>query len=227
MDAEQSRREYVRQLETVVRQMLAPIKGVPFNLIIEAMTGHRVISFKEGDGQHRRIFDVLVEAGKRSVRAINASGGVESGRPNEVGNYVEPYVKEALNAQPGTTADTPKTSSGRHKATGYPDIEASIDGTTVYIECKTYNRKNETTTQRSFYFSPSDEFKVTCSALHFLLAFEIVSVGARRYKANGFKLLTLENLSLDIKYEFNSDNRRLYSGKDGARLLYSSTNLLQ
>lgn len=227
MDAEQRRREYVCQLESVVRQMLAPIKGVPFNLVIEAMTGHQVIAFNEANSQHSRIFNVLVKAGNTCVRDINDSGGIKSDRPNEVGNYVERYVKDALSAQTGTTADTPKTNSGKRKSTGYPDIEANIDGTVVYVECKTYNRENETTTQRSFYFSPSDDFKVTCAALHFLLAFEIISVGAKRYKVNGFKLLTLDSLSLDVKYEFNSDNRRLYSGRDGARLLYSATDLLR
>ncbi|NWG30022.1 MAG: hypothetical protein HXY29_00825 [Rhodocyclaceae bacterium] len=227
MDAEQRRRQYVRQLEAVVRQMLVPLKGVPFNMVIEAMTGHRVVDFDSGNGAHRKIFDVLVEAGRKSVFAINAAGGISSARPNEVGNYVEPYVKAALNALSSVSADTPTTASGKRKSTGYPDIEAKIDETVFYVECKTYNRRNVSTTQRSFYLSPSEEFKVTCDALHFLLAFEIDAAKAGRYKANGFKLLTLDNLSLDVKHEFNSDNRRLYSGTDGARLLYTETDMLQ
>jgi hypothetical protein len=32
-------------------------------------------------------------------------------------------------------------------------------------------------------------------------------------------LLSIESLSLDVKYEFNSDNQRMYSGKDGTILL--------
>lgn len=31
--------------------------------------------------------------------------------------------------------------------------------------------------------------------------------------------LSIEPLALDVKYEFNSDNRRMYSGRDGAVLL--------
>jgi hypothetical protein len=227
VDIEQRRRQYVNQLENIVRQMLTPLKGVPFNLVIEAMTKHRVIDFDAGNGRHRTIFDLLVEAGKKTVSTINASGGIKSERPNEVGNYVEPYVKDMLNSFASVAASTPKTATGKRKSTGYPDIEAQIDGETVYIECKTYNKKNAETTQRSFYFSPSDEFKVTCDALHFLLAFEIIPSGTGRYKANGFKLLSLENLSLDVKHEFNSDNRRLYSGKDGARLLHAETDMLR
>ena len=227
MDAEQRRRKYVSQLESVVRQMLVPLKGVPFNMVIEAMTGRQVIDFDAGDGRHRNILDLLVEAGRRSVAAINAAGGISSARPNEVGNYVEPYVKDALNSLDSVTADIPRTASGKHKSTGYPDIEVRVGDTTVYVECKTYNRRNADTTQRSFYLSPAEGFKVTCDALHFLLAFEIAVAGPGCYKANGFRVLALENLSLDVKHEFNSDNRRLYSGKDGARLLHSETGMLR
>jgi hypothetical protein len=39
------------------------------------------------------------------------------------------------------------------------------------------------------------------------------------YKCRHWKLLSVESLSLDVKYEFNSDNRRVYSGKDGAIIL--------
>ena len=42
---------------------------------------------------------------------------------------------------------------------------------------------------------------------------------ARRYKTARYKLLAIESLSLDVKHEFNSDNKRLYSGKNGTRLL--------
>jgi hypothetical protein len=34
-----------------------------------------------------------------------------------------------------------------------------------------------------------------------------------------YKILSIESLSLDVKYEFNSDNQRMYSGKNGTVLL--------
>lgn len=226
MAVEQRHHCYVAQLESVVRQMLTPLKGVPFNLVIEAMTGYKVIDFNACSSQHQKILGFLVEAGQRSVKAINEAGGIASDRPNEVGNRIELHVKNALNANPVIHAQTPVTVSGKRKSSGYPDIEARIDGQTIYLECKTFNHKNANTTQRSFYFSPSNECKVTCDALHFLLAFEMQAEG-KRYKANGFKLLSLEKLSLDVKYEFNSDNRRVYSGRDGTRLLHHETNMLK
>ncbi len=79
------------------------------------------------------------------------------------------------------------------------------------------------TTQRSFYFSPSDEFKVIYDAAHFLMSFEIYVDGESGrnhiYKCRHYKILSLESLSLDVKYEFNSDNKRMYSGKSGTIIL--------
>ena len=37
--------EYIKKLENVIKQMLQPLKDIPFNLVIETMTGKKVISF--------------------------------------------------------------------------------------------------------------------------------------------------------------------------------------
>jgi hypothetical protein len=91
------------------------------------------------------------------------------------------------------------------------------------LECKTYNIDNIDTTQRSFYFSPSDEFKVVHDSLHLMISFEIYEAGDQGrlhiYKCRNYKILSLESLSLDVKYEFNSDNKRMYSGDYGTVIL--------
>lgn len=70
-------------------------------------------------------------------------------------------------------------------------------------------------TMRSFYLSPSDEFKVCKDARHLLIAFGIerISISGSinsEYRLRSFKLVDLHGLQCDVKYEFNSDNRRLY-----------------
>jgi hypothetical protein len=40
-----SNNEYTKRLENVIKQMLQPLKDIPFNLVIESMTGKKVISF--------------------------------------------------------------------------------------------------------------------------------------------------------------------------------------
>jgi len=62
------------------------------------------------------------------------------------------------------------------------------------------------------------------SGIHYqILSFEIYVAGEKGnkhiYKCKHYKILSIESLSLDVKYEFNSDNERMYSGKDGTIIL--------
>ena len=63
--------------------------------------------------------------------------------------------------------------------------------------------------------SPSDEFKITSESHHFLISFEIYVSGKEKalnvYKCKSWKLLTLDSLKTDVKYELNSSNACLYS----------------
>ena len=216
-----SSNEYTKRLENVIKQMLQPLKDIPFNLVIESMTGKKVISFDFAKSDHQKILSLLKQAALNAGKEINKTGILRS-RPNEVGNDIEPYVKNALNLL-DINADIPIGPSGHKKSTGYPDILFWFNENPYYLECKTYNIKNIKTTQRSFYLSPSDEFKVIYDAPHFILSFEIYVAGEQGnkhiYKCKHYKILSIESLSLDIKYEFNSDNKRMYSGKDGTIIL--------
>ncbi len=63
---------------------------------------------------------------------------------------------------------------------------------------------------RSFYLSPSDDFKVSKDALHLLIAFEITLKNQASF-VSGWKIITVDRLLVDVKYEFNSNNPRLYT----------------
>lgn len=209
--------EYTKRLENIIKQMLQPLKDIPFNLVIEAMTGKKVISFDFKKPDHQEVLKLLKQSALNAGKEINKTGILRP-RPNEVGNDIEPYVRNALNSL-GLKSDIPVGPSGHKKAMGYPDILFWFNNIPYYLECKTYNIENIGTTQRSFYFSPSDEFKVIYDAPHFILSFEIYVDGERGnkhiYKCKHYKILSIESLPLDVKYEFNSDNKRMYSGKDG------------
>lgn len=216
-----SNKDYINRLENIIKQMLTPLKDIPFNLVIETMTGKKVISFDFKDSDHKKALDLLRQTALMSGKAINKMGILRP-RPNEVGNDIEPFIKNALNSLK-LNADVPTGPSGNKKTTGYPDILFWFNKKPYYLECKTYNIENIGTTQRSFYFSPSDEFKVIYEAPHFLLSFEIYVAGEKGrnhiYKCKHYKILSLESLSLDVKYEFNSDNKRMYSGECGTVIL--------
>jgi len=205
--------EYIKQLEETIKQMLHPIKNIPLKLVIESISGCKVIPFNKEDNKDQDVLKKLVEVAKVAGVNINKKG-IARKRPNEVGNDIEPYVLSALQ-QLGYRAKRPKTKTGKNKSVGYPDIEF-LDQfeRTNYLECKTYNIENVATTQRSFYLSPSEDFKITKDARHFIISFEIVVDGSQGnmniYKCKAWKILSAEKLLVDVKYEFNSDNARMY-----------------
>jgi hypothetical protein len=208
--------QYTRKLESVIKQMLCPLRGIPLKLVIESISEHKIIPFDKNDSRDPQVLNNLKKVAKMAGNAVNKSGIFQK-RPNEVGNDIEPFVKDALN-KIGYKASTPLSQSGNAKSAGYPDIEFLDEFNRAnYLECKTFNIKNIGTTQRSFYLSPSHEFKITKDAHHFMISFEVFvkkpKGNKQLYNCKSWKILTLENLEVDIKYEFNSDNVRMYTGE--------------
>ena len=209
-----NKNNYTEQLEHVIKQMLKPLKDIPLNLVIEALCDKKITPFDRSNPKDQQMLEKLKRICVVAGVEVNKKGIIRP-RPNEVGNDIEPFVKDALKLV-GYQAYTPRTLTGRSKATGYPDIEFVDEfGRTNYLECKTYNIENISTTQRSFYLSPSEEFKITKDAHHLIVSFEIfvADTMGRNYvfNCNSWKIISIENLLVDVKYEFNSDNRRLYS----------------
>jgi len=209
-----SDRERIAELEAVLAQFLQPIRNIPFPLIIKSVSGHSVLPIDRDNRDDRTLIEQLAEVAAVTGEMLRDTP-IRRNRPNEVGNDVEPFVMRAA-AQVGLAADRPKGASGRGKTTGYPDILLTDSaGRPSYVECKIFGEGSSPTTMRSFYLSPSDDFKVTCDARHLLMAFEMrrMPIPASRdsfYTALAFKLVDLSGLKCDVKYEFNSDNRRLY-----------------
>ena len=88
--------EYIKKLENVIKQMLQPLKDIPFNLVIETMTGKKVISFDFTKKDNQEVLKLLKQSALNAGKEINKTGILRP-RPNEVGNDIEPYVRNALN----------------------------------------------------------------------------------------------------------------------------------
>jgi hypothetical protein len=202
--------EYVRQLEAAIGQMLKPLKNIPFGLVIKSMTGFEVLQFNRDTQEDKDLLKKIYQAAEITAREIAEMGGIKRPRPNEVGNDLEPFMEKALKSIGYADTGTPKGKSGKGKAVGYPDREFTDNGRTVYLELKSYAKETIGSTMRSFYLSPSDDFKVNKAALHLLIAFEIVREATAFFVA-GWKIITVDKLLVDVKYEFNSDNKRLYA----------------
>jgi hypothetical protein len=209
--------EYAQDLERVLAQCLQPLKNIPFKAAIRAVANCAVLDFDSGNAAHADLADKIKTAAVAAGKEVYAKG-IFTARPNEAGNEIEPFVKVALLAE-GLQAKTPVTMSGKAKAAGYPDVEVT-GNIPFYLECKTYNLKNVETTQRAFYFSPSEQFKVTRDALHLLLAFQLEKTtreGKAAFVPVHWKLITLQDLMVDLKHEFNQHNRNMYgSGASNA-----------
>ncbi len=206
--------QFSDELKGVISQMLKPLKGLPLTVVIEGLAAKKVIPFDPQCPKDQKVLNTLKKVANNVLKEFNKNKILRP-RPNEVGNDIEPFVKKALNKY-NYKADTPLTISGKKKSTGYPDIEF-IDtfNRLNYLECKTFNIDNIDSTQRSFYLSPSNDFKITRDAHHFGISFEIYvekSIKNKHlYKVKSWKILDLSQLLLDVKYEFNADNKRLYS----------------
>lgn len=200
-------------LNLPLQELTTPERKVPFKEVIRTTTGHQVIDFDTNNPAHLALRDKIIAAAQ--LAATNAiKDGLFAKRANEAGNHIEKFVREALR-DVGLRARIPVNNTGRAQATGYPDIEIQGD-TPCYLELKTYSAHTVNTTQRSFYYSPSEHPKVMHDALHLLLSYQMEQTnrdGKTDFIPVHWKLLTLQNLAVELKFEFNQSNRGLY-GKD-------------
>ncbi len=208
--------EYTKQLENVIKQMLEPIKNIPFKLVINTLTGKNVVSVNASNKVDRVLIDDLINVADYVGLQLNKQG-IYSRRANEVGNKIEEYVLDGLNHF-GFKASKPKNAAGQIVSSGYPDIYfLDKNGGHNYLECKTYNKQSTHTSFRSFYLSPSKNPKIIYDARHLLISYQVEEIKRLRnenlYKFTAWKILSLENLLVDIKYEFNTDNIHLYDQK--------------
>ena len=205
--------KYIKQLENTIAAFLKPLKNIPFPIAIKAISGHSVIAFDKSDVADQRLLKKMVKAMNLASKAA-FKNGIFTARPNEVGNHIEPFVRDALKSI-GVKAGIPLTSNGKHQSAGYPDIVIKdVDGRVTYLECKTYNKKSIGSSFRAFYFQPSDNSKITADARHLMVSFEIVR--EKRGEKPAFvpihwKLYTLEKMLVQVKHEFNASNKAMYT----------------
>lgn len=208
-------KDRVENLEAIIAQMLRPVQGIPFSVVIKSLSNFEVFPFSDS-AEDVELVARMEEAAKIAGRLV-VETPIRRPRPNEVGNDMEPYVLEGLKAA-GLNCSRPLTQSGKGRSTGYPDILVQDRfGRYTYVECKIYSADTKITSQRSFYLSPSADFKVSVSARHVVFGFEMTAEavgGSSRdsyYRPCAYSVIDVHDLECDVKYEFNSDNFRLYS----------------
>lgn len=199
------------ELQGVITQMLKPLQGISLGIVVEGLAGFRIIPFNKKSKDDNELLKDLKLAVKNAVIEIN-NYGISAAKAMDVSESIEPIIINAFNAV-GFKAGISKTAD-EDEPNGYPAIEF-IDklGRINYLECKTYHIDNVVSTQTSFNLTPSEGFTIAADAHHFVLSFEtFVSARTRNenvYKCKSWHIASLDKLQCDIKYEFNSNNRRL------------------
>ena len=113
-------KERLKVVEAALAQMLKPVKGIPFSVIIKALCERQVIQFDKSDPADADLLNKLQGAIHLCAADLKATP-IKRPRPNEVGNDVEGYVMRAL-PRVGLAAARPTSTAGMGKSTGYPDI---------------------------------------------------------------------------------------------------------
>lgn len=203
---------YIKQLENTISKFLKPLKNIPFPVAIKAISGHKVLPINIKNQTDKKLIDRLKKAMNLAVKNAYKKS-IPSSRPNEVGNRIEAFVKEAI-IKLGMKAEVPFNKNGKRQSAGYPDIFIrDIDGRITYLECKTHSKKSVGSSFRAFYFQPSRTPKINQNARHLLVSFEIVKEkrnGKSVYVPIYWKLYTLEKMLVQIKHEFNASNKDMF-----------------
>ena len=200
-------------------ELTKPAKQIPFKEVISATTHCRILDFDTNNTAHVALRSRILKAAALAAERAHLEG-ISAARANEAGNQMEAFVKVALK-EVELPVRTPLNASGKAQTTGYPDLEISGD-VPCYLELKTYSAATVNTTQRTFYYSPSETPKVTRDALHLLIAFQLEKTergGKAVFIPVHWKLISLQDLLVDLKFEFNQGNRGLYGKEATSSLL--------
>jgi len=176
--------------ETIMRR----VRNVPFSYVIEMTTGLEVISLSEED---KEVVNEVFEAA-RAVLEEAKEEDYSTLRPNEISNRLEDKLRSKLG---GTIPE--------NKVAGYPNIMVERGGKVYYVEVKLAEVDQLDSSFRTFYYEPVEFAKVTKDARHIMVGF--------LHKAKsviGFKIVDLSKINVNLKSEFNTNNKELY--KSGA-----------
>ena len=199
--------EREEKLEKILAQFIQPINDVPLEIFIRAWFKYKVFHFDPET--NATLFEILKILGENTCES-SINSPIKSNRPNEVGNKLEDYVK---NAGKRLKLDVDKPSGF-----GYPDLKLMYNNTTTYIEVKSYNQNSINSSFRSFYLSPPKRPKINSDGFHLIFGFEVESVESGFYCATGFHIADAYGLSCSMKFEAQSNNAIMYSEN---QVLYS------
>jgi len=210
-----------RELKDIIKNMKTTISNLTLGLVINSLTLKEVILFDTNTEEDQIILQKLKQIGEQAKYSFNQSAKNKNIRVNEVGHALKEYIREISQSVEDIKVSSPLNEKGKGQHSGYPDFELQYKDKIYYLECKTFNKNEKKQTLRSFYLSPSNSMKITKDAVHLLISF-CMNSDSDIYRIESFEILSICNLSLKVKYEFNASNKSIYSDHGGAVSLYKS-----
>jgi len=99
----------------------------------------------------------------------------------------------------------PELKEFKLKGNGYPDKAFKFNDKMVYTEIKLFNKNNINDTNRTFSLSPPLT-KIQSDGYHYLIGFEHED----EILNNKYHIIDLYDLSVTLKYEWNTNNKNIY-----------------
>jgi hypothetical protein len=204
-------KERVEHYEKLLLQILQPLGEIPFDLFVKAISGKTILAVKEETKEDKELLKQLRSAVLDAMLNINKEG-INTKRPNEAGNKAEVFLKDALKKYSLSVKPLPQSA-------GYPDI-LILDSfqRPTYLEVKTYNIASKASSFRSFFVSPpKKKSKIEYDARHLIVSFELEKRDGLFY-ARTASVYDVKFLMGEVKREFNTSNKQLYSSRYSKQL---------
>ena len=192
--------------------------AAPFPQIISGTTDKGVLPL---DSVCVPVLDAITEAADATMAELNAPTSPLKGlaRINECSRFFEDSLLEKLDEHPDLRCKTPLNKEGKAQRSGYPDliITHQPTGRTYYLDPKLYEAESESSSLRTFYYTPRKETsKILKSAHHLLIGFAHNGKDGD-WTFQSWSLVDLSKISLTLKSEYNASNRDLYQSENKVR----------
>lgn len=185
-----------------------------FPQVIRSTTGQPVLPLDEND---QPVVDAIGNAADATLQILNSPNSplVGLARINEASRHFEDSLRVILDGHPHLRCSIPETAAGGAQRAGYPDLEITHlpTGKTYYLDPKVYEEASESSSLRTFYYSPQGKTsKILKPARHLLLGFAHDGKDGQ-WTFERWTLVDLSRIRLKLKSEFNAANVELYSPK--------------
>ena len=192
--------------------------AAPFREVIAEFSGQQVLPL---DSVCEPVLDAIGNAADATLEKFNSPTSPLVGlrRINEASRFFEDSLHALLDSQPDLRCQVPLTREGKAQRSGYPDlmIQHIPTGRVFYLDPKLYEASSQSSSLRTFYYTPRYETsKILKPAHHLLIGFAHDGKDGQ-WTFESWSLVDLSKTELKLKSEYNASNKELYQAESIVR----------